>query len=258
MRPSIEFLYQTLRGLNWNCEGMCRYRPDIAAPDHPERSSVPALPPELLNDVLPATRAAILEDLPEIMDIQDPGLREKVIAAWALSLRDSSFSRIRDIPGEGAPNHFVLRQGTQEMHLRGVAHLAMGIVDEFTRNFPHAPVDRDIVLAGALCHDIGKCWECDRVNQERWRSRPDKVGYPSMRHSVYGAHICLAAGLPEAIAHIALGHSMEGAHIALSTECTIVRWADNSWWYSAAALGLCEPDTLAAAGSMMSPRPAAA
>ncbi len=51
---------------------------------------------------------------------------------------------------------------------------------------------------------------------------------------------------------------MEGAHIALGTECTIVRWADNSWWYSAAALGLCEAGTLAAAGPMMSPRPAAA
>jgi putative nucleotidyltransferase with HDIG domain len=142
-------------------------------------------------------------------------------------------------------------------NLRGVAHLAMGVVDEFTRNFADVAVDRDIVLAGALCHDIGKCWECDPVNQARWRMRPDKVGYPSMRHSVYGAHVCLAAGLPEAIAHIALGHSMEGAHIALSTECTIVRWADNSWWYSAAALGLCEPGTLAAAGPMMSPRPAA-
>jgi putative nucleotidyltransferase with HDIG domain len=219
---------------------------------------VPKLPVEHLSNVSSKTRAAILEDLPEIMDIKNEGLRETVIAAWALSLRGSSFSRIRDIPGEGAPNHFVLRRGTQEIHLRGVARLAMGVVDEFTRNFPEVAVDGDIVLAGALCHDIGKCWECDPVNQERWRARPDKVGYPSMRHSVYGAHICLAAGLPEAIAHIALGHSMEGAHIALSTECTIVRWADNSWWYSAAALGLCEPGTLAAAGPMMSPRPAAA
>jgi putative nucleotidyltransferase with HDIG domain len=218
---------------------------------------LPALPPSILEDIPPNVRADILTDLPEIMDIRDETLREQVIAAWALSLKESPFHRISDIPGEGAPNHFVLRRGTQEMHLRGVAHLAVNVVDEFQRNFPGVEVDRDIVLAGALCHDIGKCWECDPANQERWRARPDKVGYPSMRHSVYGAHICLAAGLPEAIAHIALGHSMEGAHIALSTECTIVRWADNSWWYSAAALGLCEPGTLAAAGGMMSPRPAA-
>ena len=137
----------------------------------------------------------------------------------------------------------------------------MGVVDEFARTFPDVAVDRDIVLAGALCHDIGKCWECDPVNQERWRTRPDKVGYPSMRHSVYGAHICLAAGLPEAIAHIALGHSMEGAHIALSTECTIIRWADNSWWYSgrrpravrARHAGRCGADDGAASGRGLKP-----
>ncbi len=219
---------------------------------------MPALPTAILNDIPETTRAGILADLPEILDIRDEVLREQVIAAWALSLRDSPFARISDIPGEGAPNHFVLRKGTQEMHLRGVAHLAVGIVDEFLSTFPGTEVDRDIVLAGALCHDIGKCWECDPANQARWRARPDKTGCPSLRHSVYGAHICLAAGLPEAIAHIALGHSMEGAHIALSTECMIVRWADNSWWYSAATLGLCHPDTLAAAGGMMSPRPAVA
>lgn len=205
-----------------------------------------------------AMRAGIVADLPEILDIVDPALREKVIQAWMLSLQQSSFARISDIPGEGAPNHFVLRQGTQELHLRGVAHLAIGIVDEFARIFPGVDVDRDVVLAGALCHDIGKCWECDPHNQARWKARPDKTGYPSMRHSVYGAHLCLTAGLPEEIAHIALGHSMEGAHIALSTECTIVRWADNSWWYSAAALGLCDPGSLSAAGTMMAPRPQAA
>lgn len=216
---------------------------------------MPSLPSSELSDVSSAVRATILEDLPEIAGIVDDELREKVIQAWALSLRDSSFARISDIPGEGAPNHFVLKAGSQELHLRGVARLAVNTVDEFRRTFPHVEVDRDIVLAGALCHDIGKCWECDPANLERWRARPDRTGYPSLRHSVYGAHICLAAGLPEAIAHIALGHSMEGQHIKLSTECMIVRWADNTWWYSAATMGLCHPDSLAAAGPMMTPRP---
>jgi putative nucleotidyltransferase with HDIG domain len=216
---------------------------------------VPTLPESELSNVPPQVRASILEDLPEILGIGDEALREAVIRAWALSLRDSSFTRISDMPGEGAPNHFVLHQGSQELHLRGVAKLAMAIVDEFTSTFPQVRLDRDLVLAGALCHDIGKCWECDPVNLARWQERPDRAGYPSLRHSVYGAHICLAAGLPETIAHIALGHSMEGQHIKVSTECMIVRWADNSWWYSAAALGLCRADSLSAAGPMMTPRP---
>lgn len=48
---------------------------------------------------------------------------------------------------------------------------------------------------------------------------------------------------------------MEGQHVKLSTECMIVRWADNTWWYSAATMGLCHPDSLGAAGPMMTPRP---
>src|SRR5690242_10546294 len=85
------------------------------------RFSVPCLPAAELNNVSQEVRASILEDLPEIAGIVDDGLREKVIQAWALSLRDSSFTRISDIPGEGAPNHFVLKTGSQELHLRGVA-----------------------------------------------------------------------------------------------------------------------------------------
>ena len=94
---------------------------------------MPALPESQLSDVPAAVRASILEDLPEIAGIEDADLREKVIRAWALFLRDSSFGRITDIPGEGAPNHFVLKAGTQELHLRGVARLAVSIVDEFRR-----------------------------------------------------------------------------------------------------------------------------
>jgi putative nucleotidyltransferase with HDIG domain len=216
---------------------------------------VPVLPKEQQDDIPAELRDAILADLPEIAEIGDEVLREQVIAAWALALRHSSFKRISDIPGEGSPNNFVLRKGTQELHLRGVAHLALGVIDEFVRAFPEVRVDRDIVLAGALCHDVGKCWECDPVNLARWRDRPDRAGSPSMRHPVYGAHICLSVGLPEEIVHIAGGHSFEGTYLKVSAECMIIRWADNSWWYSAAALGLCRPETLAAAGPMMSPRP---
>jgi len=87
-------------------------------------------------------------------------------------------TRISDIPGKAAFNHFVLRQRTQQMHLRGVAHLAVGFVDVSLRNFPGVEVDRDIVLAGALCHDIGKSGECHLANPALWQARPDKTGYP--------------------------------------------------------------------------------
>ena len=128
------------------------------------------------------------------------------------------------------------------MHLRGVAHFAMKMVEEFAASHPEIKVDRDIVLAGALCHDIGKPYEFDPVNRKRWAEDPSRAGDPCLRHSVYGAHVCLSVGLPEEIAHIALGHSLEGQHIGLSTECYIVRHADHSWWHVAGALGLLKPE----------------
>lgn len=188
-------------------------------------------------------RRSVVEDLPEINDIEDPGLREKVIDAWAISIADSSFERIRDIPGDGNPGVMVLKRGTQDMHLRGVAKLAIDIVDHFAEVFPEAIINRDIVLAGALCHDIGKAWECDPENQKRWHADPTVVGRPSLRHPVYGAHICLMAGLPEEIAHIAVAHSPEGDNVKRSLECIVVHQADVAWWTVAAASGLIKRET---------------
>lgn len=198
-------------------------------------------------------RRTIVLDLPELSEIADHTLRSLAIEAWAYSLTRSSFQRISDLPGEGNPGISVLKYGSQTVHLRGVAHLALGIVDEFS-GFSGVEIDRDVVLTGALCHDVGKPYEFDRVNLTRWSTDPSLSGQPALRHSVYGAHVCLAVGLPEQIAHIALGHSLEGQHIGLSTECMIVRHADHVWWQIAGAAGLLEPASLTHAGPMMRPR----
>ena len=201
------------------------------------------------------SRAHILEDLPEIAEIQSADLREKVIDAWVFALERSSFDRVTDIPGEGSPNVFVLKRGMQDAHLRGVTRLALAIYEEFKSVYSEAMVDRDIILAGGLCHDIGKTWEFDPENLKRWRERGDRYGEPSFRHSAYGTHVCLSVGLPEEIGHICMGHSLEGAHIGHSTECYIIRQADHAWWHVAAALDLCRPDTIGFAGPNLRVRP---
>ena len=91
-------------------------------------------------------------------------------------------------------------------------------------------VDMDEVIAGGLCHDIGKPFEFDPVNRERWEADPGKTGLPSMRHTLYGVYICLSAGLPEEIAHIAGAHSLEGENVARSAVCDIIHFADYAFW----------------------------
>lgn len=98
-------------------------------------------------------------------------------------------------------------------------------------------VDRDTILAGGLCHDIGKVWEFDPNNVERWRADPSDTGMPSIRHPGYGVYICLTLELPETVAHIAGGHSGEGELLTRSLENTIIRWADHSFWKIVEASG---------------------
>ncbi len=192
------------------------------------------------------TRAGVLEDLPEIALIPDEAMRRGSVEAWSHALCCSDFGRIRDIPPEGNPGSPVLQRGTQADHLRGVVRLAKALAEEFERSHPEVAIDWPVLMAGAVCHDVGKPYEFDPRNRARWAARPGDAGSPTFRHSTFGMHVCLVVGLPEEVAHIALGHSFEGLHMGVSAECTIVRQADHGWWHVAGALGLVTPETLGA------------
>lgn len=208
----------------------------------------------LKRPITNAVRQSVREDFPEIENIVDSALADKVVEAWAYALCESSFQRASEIPGSGNPGDFELVRGTQIDHIRAVVRIATFLADDFMTNFPEVDLDRDIVVAGAIIHDVGKAFEFDPVNLKRWSEDASRAGQPSLRHSVFGAHVCLTVGLPEELAHIALGHSREGQHIGLSLECMFVRLADHSWWDLAASAGLLRADTMAAAQKMTRPR----
>lgn len=198
----------------------------------------------LRRPITDATRTAVVEDFPEIALIPDAGLRAKAVEAWSYALCCSDFGRITDIPPEGNPGAPVLRQGTQADHLRGVVRYAKAIGEEFARAYKQVAIDWDILLAGAVCHDVGKPYEFDPSNRARWAAAPADSGMPTFRHSVFGAHVCLTVGLPDEVAHIAVGHSFEGQYMGVSAECMIVRQADHGWWHVAGALGLITPESI--------------
>lgn len=189
---------------------------------------------------LEALRDGVRQSLPEIADIKDPELREKVVEAWALALSQSEFKRIEDMRPSGNPTSPPMIRGTQADHLRGVAHVALAIAQGLEQAVGPIGVDRDLLLACALCHDLGKPFEFSPARQARWRANPAAAGYPALRHPVYGAHIALTVGLPEAVAHAAGAHSGEGELILRSLENTIVHYADHSFWRVLARAGLLE------------------
>ncbi len=175
-------------------------------------------------------RQSVIHSLPEIEQIGNDDLRNKVIDAWAYSLDHSSFTSIDQIRPSGNPDTPRLKSGTQTDHIRGVTLLAIAIGDSLASQFPQLPIDRDMLIACALCHDVGKPFEFDPDNQQRWKQNPAASGFPAIRHTQYGTHVCLTVGLPEEVCHAAGCHSGEGELVERSLHVTIVHHADYAFW----------------------------
>lgn len=174
--------------------------------------------------------AEVERTLPEVNNIQNRELRDKVIEAWAYALSQSEFTSIDEIKPSGNPDTPPLEKGTQSQHLRAVAAMANAMADALEKIHGDIGVDRDLLWACGLCHDLGKPFEFSPKNQERWRKNVAAAGYLSIRHSVYGVHVALTVGLPEAVAHTAGAHSAEGQLIKRSLENTLVHFADDAYW----------------------------
>ena len=123
-----------------------------------------------------------------------------------------------------------MKKGTQTEHLRGVAGMAMAMAEQVEAVVGPLGIDRDLLIACALCHDLGKPFEYSPRNQARWKANPAISGYPAVRHPAYGAYVALTVGLPEAVVHTAGAHSAEGERIQRSLENTIVAAADHTFW----------------------------
>ena len=185
-------------------------------------------------------RQGVIASLSEAKKIKDSDLRERVYDAWALSLSKTSYGSIDELPASGRPGGPELDGYTQSDHLNGVARLGAALAEAMKQSVAGFDVDIDEVIAGGLCHDLGKPFEYDPRNRKRWEADPSVVGLPSMRHTLYGVYLALTAGLPEQIAHIAGAHSAEGENITRSVACEIVRVADAAYWELLRRSGLME------------------
>lgn len=197
---------------------------------------------EVNDGTLEDLSSGVRESLPEIALIKDAGLRQKVVEVHARALAETGFRRIEDIPPSGVPESPLMRRGTQADHYRGVATMAIGMADGLEAVMGDVDIDRDLLIAAALVHDVGKAWEFDQW--DRWKSERRRSGSPALRHPIYGAHLALSVGLPEAIVHCVAAHPYlaEGAFVKASLETTIVQYADVAFWKVLEAAGELEDD----------------
>lgn len=189
------------------------------------------IPVELDQEI----RAGVFKTLPQIMEIQNEELREKVADAWAFSLQINGYRAIEEMPGSGMPEASNL--GDQSMHIRAVGYTAVSIYENLGKAYQmDLGLDKDLLIACALLHDVGKPYEYNPENRARWAANHKTTGAPNVRHPAYGVYIALTCDLPEEVVHVCACHSPEGRFVTRSAYATLVHYADDGSWFSLASM----------------------
>jgi putative nucleotidyltransferase with HDIG domain len=152
--------------------------------------------------------------LPEVEGINDSTLKEQVVRVWNEAISRSAFDDALKIP-------FTLLiedlDDTLVEHTRRVTRMAEAV------SKTRGDLDRNIVVAGALLHDVGKCLE--------YEPRPDGSVVKSemgkgLRHPVSGAALASELGLPLSIVHIIAAHAGEGNMVSRTPEAIVIHHCD--------------------------------
>ena len=168
---------------------------------------------------------------PEIEGIEDDGLRTGVATAWmtAAGVNGLNVADLLEQPGL-PPERRAEDPERLVDHVRDVTACAVGLVESLLERRPDIAVDLDIVIAGALVHDVSKLYEFDR---EARTELGDLLGHP-----YYGVAVVSQANLPVAVAHVVLSHSPKTSVEPATLEAELVGRADEA---AAAAARPSEP-----------------
>lgn len=149
----------------------------------------------------------------ELAQLQDRMLGEKVVRTWAQAMLISGST---DLSSDLRMNPELSGIGLE--HVRAVVKLSTAMADALTSGH-QTTLDRDVVVAGALLHDVGKLPEYSSVGGHVLAST-------LVRHAFSGVAIAAAQGVPTPVLHIIAYHSIEGQRVRRTAECEVVFRAD--------------------------------
>ncbi len=164
---------------------------------------------------------------PNIMDIQDASLRDRVAAVWNEALttgcggRGWTFEQIRAIP-------FTLLAGKIDLrfveHLNSCCKQCIAITGVLREVFgTRVSVNLDYLIAGSLLADVGKMLEFDKdASGAVVKGRYGEL----LRHPFSGVALCYKHGIPPEVMHIVATHSHEGDKVERTIESWIFHHAD--------------------------------
>ncbi|CQR52787.1 MULTISPECIES: HD domain-containing protein [Haloferax] len=139
-------------------------------------------------------RAQVEAAFPELDDIEDDGLRDRVREAWCLGLARGGWRDIEDIPYA-----WNIHEVTNVEHVRGVTRIAVRAAEE-QRDFHGADPEFDVVRAACLLHDVGKCYEyVDFVDDDVLDDPNPEYASGEIPHSLSGYALAHEVGCPLAV-----------------------------------------------------------
>lgn len=167
-------------------------------------------------------RDAIVAILPELGEIKDDGLRDKVIAVWdeALKKKEWNIETLKRMP-------FTLLVAEVNIsfieHVRTVCRMCVAMEKELNDMYgDRVNLNHDHLVAGALLADVGKIYEYDDINGKFVKSEHGKY----LRHPFSGVGLSFRHDLPDEVMHIIAVHSKEGAGFQRTAEAIIFHHAD--------------------------------
>jgi len=167
-------------------------------------------------------KSEILKLLPEIDKIKDRGLRELTLTLWVDAAARGGWT-LDDLGV--MPFTLLIKKVKVSLidHTRAVTRTSLQIAEVLNETYPgKVSVDIDILLAGAILHDVGKLFEYERKDGVFVKSRDGEL----LRHPVSGAAFAFKYGLPQEVVHIIAAHSKEGDGLRRTIEAVIVNHAD--------------------------------
>lgn len=158
-------------------------------------------------------REYIASAFPELKKIKDDDLREKIIELWNYAMEKGEWRSLEQIPFT-----LLIPDVTISLveHTRRVTNMAIAIADI------RDDVDKDLIIAGAIAHDVGKLLEYELKEGKVRRSEYGKL----VRHPISGARLAYQKNLPKEIIHIIATHSKEGEAVKRSKEAIIIHHCD--------------------------------
>ena len=160
--------------------------------------------------------------IPELSDIHDADLREKVVDVWEDAIRTGGWQ-----PADLQRIPFTLLAGEINImfleHVRTCARMCMAVENVLKEAYGERhQINHDHLVAGALLADVGKTIEYARKNGKIVKgTRGDHL-----RHPFSGVGMCWKHGLPDEVMHIVATHSKEGDHVKRTKESIIFHHAD--------------------------------